>query len=318
MIDRSQIRKDTAILTGEGYNTPNTSLIFFHFEPIAESSLETREKNCLVKQAAFDGKDLYLLDGFFTKEESFEMQSFSKSASFSRQSYGSPEAIEKGQKGAKSMNGKERWKFFSNPPEAVQEVYRLLGSFAHQLDADISTLPWELCDQTMHGSPAVIANFLEESSHESMGFGKHQDSNPEEGIPFGIPILYEEGKYHPNQFANGKEGNPWLITLMLYTADPAFSPDYQMGTAFYQKDGSLALRANCLNMRIVFFEGDIFHTMEESNLPPDTKTWRVSYVFKLVVNPRKKEQCVKKSFQELMGRFPSGIEKLSLGPDSRA
>ena len=151
-----------------------------------------------------------------------------------------------------------------------------------------------------------------------MQAGKHQDSNPQGGVPFAIPVLYAKGRDHERQFINGDVGRPWLITLIVYVADEAFCPTYQMGTAFYQKDGTLALRADCLHMRLVFFESDLFHSMEESNLPPDVKSWRVSYVFKLVVNPTKPCQNLKESFREWVRGFALSIEDLPLGAHFRA
>jgi hypothetical protein len=65
----------------------------------------------------------------------------------------------------------------------------------------------------------------------------------------------------------------------------------------------MALRADCRNMRIIFFEGDIFHSMEESRIPDNVKTWRVSYVFKMVMNPREKDQNIKKCFSEYISNL---------------
>ncbi len=318
-LEKPKVKKDSTVLLDEHYSNPNTSLLTFHFEPHPFISPNSRLRICSIKHASIEGKSLYLLDDYFLKTEGEEMRNFSKTATFSRNSYGSPEAIEKGEKPAHSMNGKERWQFFSNPPKAIDEVYKLLGMLAHGLNADITTLPWELCDQASHGSPAVIANRLEEASEESMDLGKHQDCNPEGGISFGIPVLYSlENEFHPNKFVNGDPGKPWLISVMVYTTAEDFLSEYCMGTVFYQKDGKIALRANCSNMRIVLFEGDILHSIEESKIPSDVKTWRMSYVFKLIVNPKERDQSMKMRFFELMSSFTDHIEGLSLGPDSRA
>jgi len=85
-----------------------------------------------------------------------------------------------------------------------------------------------------------------------------------------------------------------------------------------EKDGKLAVKANCVNMRIVIFEGDIFHSIEESKIPDEVKTWRISYVFKLIVNPKEKNQNVKAAFLEMAQSAAPGTESLLLGPDSRA
>ncbi len=319
MTEEPKIKKDVLTLLDAHYQQPNTSLLIFRFEPHPFSSTESRLRGSAIKHASIEGKDLYLIDRFFQDAEGKEMQTFSQTASFSRNSYGSPEAIARGEKPARSMNGKERWQFFSNPPAAIREVYKLFGLFAHSLNADITTLPWELCNPSAHGSPAVIANKLEEASFESMELGKHQDCNPERNVPCGIPVLYSQDQaLHPTQFINGAPGRPWLISVMVYTADEEFRPEYCMGTVFYQNDGTLAVKANCVNMRLVIFEGDIFHSIEESKIPPEVKTWRISYVYKLIVNPKEENQNVKAGFLEWARGFSEIVESLSLGPDVRS
>lgn len=307
------VKKSTTILLDDCYNTPKTSLLVFNFEP--QPFEASRLQSCSIKHASLEGKDIYILDDFFEENENQEMRDFSKKSTFSRNSYGSVESIEKGEKPARSMNGQERWRFFSNPPKAIGEVYKLLGMLSHQMDAEISTMPWELCNETS-GSPSVIANFLEEASHESMDFGKHQDYDPEKKISFGIPVLYsKEKEFHPTQFINGQPGRPWLVSVMVYCTGEDFLPEYCMGTAFYNKGGEIGLRANCVPMRIVLFEGDIFHSIEKSEIPSDKKTWRVSYVFKLLINPKSRDQCMKKVFSELVEKFQ--VDRLSVGPHER-
>lgn len=316
--ETAKIRKALTFLTNDYYNTLKTSLLLFHFEPAPFLSSHLRMQKSSIKYASVEGKDLYLFDGFFQKNEGEMMREFSAKTSFSRNSYGSPESIEKGEKPARSMNGKERWQFFSNPPQPMHEVYKLLALLGYHLDAEVSTLPWELCDQTT-GSPSVIANFIEEASEESMEFGKHQDSNPEKGIAFGIPILYaKEKKFYPSQFINGDRGNPWLVSLMLYSTSDTFLREYAMGTAFYKTDGQIALKTDCLDMRLVLFEGDIFHTIDASKIPLGKKEWRVSYVFKLLINPKKKGQSMKKAFSNWVKSLGLKIDKIPLGINTRA
>lgn len=312
-----KIVKDTAILLDNHYNHPNTSLLLFRFEPERFASSESRLRGARVQHASIAKKDLYLLDGFFSKAEQEEMRSFSLQAPFSKNSYGSKDAIEGGEKPAYSMNGKERWRFFSKPLSATAEVYRLFATLGMELNAELTTLPWELFDPSSVGSPAVIANKLERASEESMEWGKHQDSNPEKQIPFGIPILYSQEKaFYPERFINGDVGKPWLISVMVYSTAEDFLPHYQMGTVFYDEHQQIALRTNCLDMRLVLFEGDILHSIEASKIPSDVQTWRVSYVFKMIVNPKESDCNLRKAFSDLMSRF-STIGHLSLGPESR-
>ncbi|HEY2810756.1 MAG TPA: hypothetical protein VGJ00_05155 [Rhabdochlamydiaceae bacterium] len=249
------------------------------------------------------GKDIYLIDGYFSDAEAKEMRAYCAQATFSRNSYGSPEAIEKGEQPARSMDSKERWLFFSHPPQPINELYHFFGMLAHCLEAEVATLPWELCDANGSGSSSVIVNFLEKMSPESMELGKHRDCNPASQVSFGIPILYQQGgEFHPSSFANGAVGNPWLISVMLYVTDAAFLPEYRLGTVFYDQRGKLVFRADCIPMRIVIFEGDITHSIEASEIPPSIKTWRISCVFKLVLNPKNPDQSIKQKFSEWLLR----------------
>ncbi len=313
-----KIKKGASVLTDSHYQTPKTSLLTFCFEPHAYSSTGKRLEQCQVKSASIDGKDVYIIDGFFNEAEEEEVRAYSGTTTFSRDSYGSPEAIEKGEKPARSMDGKERWQFFSNPSSAMNELYKLFGLLSEKLNAEVTTLPWELCDEAGHGSPSVIGNFLEEASFESMDLGKHQDCNPMKGLPFAIPILYVDvPASHPAKFINGDKGNPWVVTVMLYAHAENFQPEFRMGTAYYDKNKKIVLRSASQSMRMVLFEGDIFHTIEESRIPENEKTWRVSYVFKLVLNPKKRDLSVKQRFAEIMSKSPNKPEKLTLGQDTR-
>ncbi|MCP5492007.1 MAG: hypothetical protein H7A40_03060 [Chlamydiales bacterium] len=315
--EKPKIKKSVAPLLDNYYTHPSTSPLTFQFESQLFVSSDLRLQSASIKQASIDEKHLYIIDDFFLPSEQEELRLFSKNASFSRNSYGSPEAIENGEKPAQSMNGKERWQFFSHPPSGITEVYKLFATLGAKINADITTLPWELCTQSSHGSPAVIANKLTEASEESRELGKHQDCNPENRVSFGIPVLYSEGKeFHPNKFANGSTGKPWLISAMVYTTAEEFLPEYRLGTIFYDHHGNIALRANCVNMRLVFFEGDLFHSIEESKIPSEVKTWRTSYVFKLIINPKDRDLNVKEAFADLMRPLCQG-ENLSLGTQAR-
>lgn len=298
-----KIRKenDSIILLNERYNNPNTSLLLFHFEPQKYISSDLRLKGCSIKHSSVESKDIYMLDDFFMASESQVMRDYSRNATFSRSSYASNESREKGEVPARSMNNKEKWEFFAKPPQPIKEIYKLLGMLAHRMNADISTLPWDLCDQNICAS-AVATNRLERSSKESMDKGKHEDFNTQKGIPFGIPILYAKDKaFFPGKFENGAEGNPWLISFMLYATEDNFRvPEYGIGTIFCKKDGEMVTKADCRHMRFVLFEGDILHSIEGSKIPQDVKTWRVSYVFKLIINPRQANQSMKKIFYDLL------------------
>jgi hypothetical protein len=293
------IRKDanSILLVSERYQTPSTSVLLFHFEPVGYASVDGRLKNCEISRQLIDQKVIYTFDGYYTAAEGAAFRTYSSEANFSRTSYASDESRERGEVPARSMNNREKWEFFNHPPQAVQEFYKLLAQLAKHLDADISTLPWDLCDSRACAS-AVATNRLESSSKESMVKGIHEDFNTETGLPFQIPILYgEKPAYFPCNFVNGEENNPWLVSLMLYATAENFMPaEYGLGTVFYDRQGEIAYRAPCQHMRFVLFEGEIRHSIESSTLPEGTKSWRISYVFKLLLNPKRKNVSLKKLF----------------------
>lgn len=298
-----KIRKEnnSILLLNERYNTPNTSLLLFHFEPHSYASSAARFHDCSIQRHSIQGKELYIFDDFFLPSECDDFRTYSRNATFSRSSYASHDSREQGEEPARSMNNKEKWEFFAKPPLVIREIYKLLGWLAHQVNADISTLPWDLCDQSICAS-AVATNRLEKVSKASMDMGKHEDFNTGTGIPFGIPILYNPTKtFYPSRFENGAPGYPWLVSLMVYaTEDNFIAPDYGIGTIFCKKEGAIAAKADSRHARFVLFEGDILHSIEESRIPPDVKTWRISYVFKLIINPRSAMNSIKQQFYDVV------------------
>lgn len=294
-----RIEKDSIRLMSDRYKSPSTSLLLFHFEPQLSASMENRLRKSQINRSEIEGKQVYIFDEFYSEEESERFRDYSRNTKFSRSSYATPESRAKGEDAARSMNNMEKWEFCKNPPPVIKEFYKLLGMFAHHLNVDISTLPWDLCDQKACAS-AVATNRLERSSKENMEKGKHEDFNTEKGLPFAIPILYsKDNAYFPCNFTNGSEGNPWLISFMLYATESNFvASEYGLGTVFFNSNGEAALRAECLHMRFVLFEGEILHSIENSIIHEDVQTWRVSYVFKLLLNPKSEQGSVKEHFLE--------------------
>jgi hypothetical protein len=289
------MRKENTTLITDHYKNPKTSLVIFHFEPRA-SELNTG----LVHRASIENKDLYIFDNYFQKGQRDETKNYFETATYSRPSYSTADSGEKGEKPGYSMNTKERWSLFANPPGSIRELHQFLGILSHRLDAEITTAPWELCHQAMAVTPSVITNYHTEISHETMQLGKHRDSHPEKGMFFAIPVLYEEkGVVHDNCFENGAPGKPWVVSVMLYATAEHFLPEHQMGTVFYKPDGEDALKVNCLDGRFVLFEADLFHAAEESAISSTTGLWRISYVLKLIMNPKTRDQSVKKAFAQL-------------------
>ncbi|PJD97639.1 MAG: hypothetical protein CK425_03155 [Parachlamydia sp.] len=298
-----EVKKDVAVLTNPRFQTPKTSMVIFHFQPHRFQSPALRLETCTLKRERVEQKDVYIIDDFFLADESRELREITAQAAFSRSIYADHESNEKGEHPSRSMDNKERWQFFANPPQAIKEVYKWLSLIAQELNADITTLPWDLCDANIC-APAFATNRIEYRSPQSSTLGRHKDYNTEKGVAFGIPILYADvPTFYPSQFINGEAQKPWLVTLMVYTTAENFKPEFGMGTAFFKDNGEIVLQSECRDMRMVLFEGDIIHSIEESKISPDFKTWRASYVYKLCINPREAHQDLKSEFYQLMKQY---------------
>lgn len=307
MQSRYQIKKHKTTLLDEIYNHPKTSCLVFSFEADKFSKTALKLLQAEAIHLNIGEKSLYIIDHFFQEKQAEEIKSFFSSASFSRSSYGSAAAILQGERPAKTMNGKERYVLVENPPLAIQEVFKLLGFIAHETNTKITTLPWELCDKEGNGSPSIIVNKLERSTESSRELERHKDVDPGKKISFGIPVLYQPGRCFEASFENGAHGKPWLVTLMIYTTAANYKDDYKMGTVFYHQDGTLAARVRCRDMRLVIFEGDIEHSIEESFIEESIITWRVSTVFKLVINPMDPLQSAKDSVAKFFKNYTQDL-----------
>jgi len=265
---------------------------------LLDKEIWQRTNNCVIKSYDINSQKLYTIDNFFNSSELELLRNFSKTASYSRSSYGSEEAINEGEKPARSMNGKERWEAFFNPFKPFENFYYFLESMSAQLNIEISTIPWELSNGKS-SSPATIANFLTEVSFRSTELGFHQDFNPSSGLPFLINKKADKDTVFSGPFDNGAQGFPYLLSIMIYATDESFDPSFGMGTRFKFKDSEEFIDLECSHGRIVIFEGDIWHSISPSLLP-SLNTWRVSHVYKLILNPISGNQDIKKDLCRIL------------------
>lgn len=290
------MRKARLPLTTDYYKHPKTMPFVFHFE-----TPSSQKRPYTLKAASLEGKKLYIIDDFFSAEEAQAMRLYSQSVRFNKPIFASAESQKMGEIPARAMDGQEKWAFFTEPPSPIRGFYQFLSNLALHLEAEITTFPWDLCHETLSAS-AVATNYLERASLHNQEMGKHQDYNSETGLSFGIPNLYDSG-FHPNSFINGEPGRPWLLSAIIYATAPHFDPTFGLGTLFYTKNGEIAERLPCCPFRLVLFEGDILHSIEASTLPPNLKTWRVSYVFKLIINPKKISMALEHALSDLSHRL---------------
>jgi hypothetical protein len=90
---------------------------------------------------------------------------------------------------------------------------------------------------------------------------------------------------------------------MIYVTAENYDEDYKMGTRFWNQEGSQFWDVPCRHGRVVIFEGDIFHSMSASAITENISTWRVSYVYKLIFNPKKPNQSLKTHLFEFLSSF---------------
>jgi len=296
----SYLKKGTATITHKDYLTPYTNPLVFYFEPSSDPSLAQRLHQSSTKHLTIDEKDIYVLDHFFSSAEITQLYTFSAQAHFGRHIYADHTSKEQGESADRAMDPQEKWRFFSSPPSPVQELYRFLGWIAQALNCEVATLPWELHNGKIC-APAVTTNRVEHKSEASSHLGKHQDYDPKKGLPFGIPILYApETSLYPSCFENGATGHPWLVSLMLYATSDQFQPHHGLGTVFYNNEGRIITSVESCPGRLVLFEGDLLHAIASAQQTPSPDIWRVSYVFKLMLNPRSADQNIKQAFLHML------------------
>jgi len=294
------IEKDKTVLTHANYQDRQSILTTFRFKPcLSESSIE-RLNQASKKHISIEGKDLYVLDGFFLDLEGDEMRLVCKNLDFEVPVCAKTENIGKFAFKSRSMNNRGRWQLFSQPPNPFREFYQLLGTLACHLDIEIALHPWFLRGE-VSSLPAFVVNYHEGMSAEDEYGDKHCDYEPEKGVCFGIPNLYsKEKELHKSNFVNGAVGKPLLVTAMLYSTSHEYDPKYGMGTAFYENGGKKVFSSDCIDMRLVLFEGDILHGVEKSDIPEGLDVWRISYVFKLTMNPSHSSQDIKAELKKLI------------------
>ncbi len=275
-----------------------SSFLFFNFLAKNSSEVKERLKKSEIQHVLIDQKSVFTIDGFFTPEEMRCVREFSRACEFNEHSYGSLDTAAIGEKPSLTTDSKQRWSLFFEPPSPICHFYDFLSFLTHELSFEILTMPWALFNG-ISGSPAIIANKVQEVKVDSMVRGKHKDFDPTKKLAFKIPSLYG-GPEHEECYANGAVGKPYLLTMMIYSIAENFSCGYEMGTAFFSEDGAKMQKALCKDMRIVIFEGDIKHSIAASNMPEGINTWRVSYVYKLVFNPKNKEQSIRQQLTNFL------------------
>lgn len=230
-----------------------------------------------------EGRMLLQIDHFFTKAEGDELRNILVNGDHSVSYPTSAKSFAKGEKPPKSLGEENLRYLLTKPPSAVDAVHKLFSFVAAELNVDISTHPW-------HSSPSypLANNFLTTYDANSASMGWHQDYDPKvDGTVFSLSRkLDDKTKYFDRYFVNGSPGNPWMLSLILYSTAENFKPQYGMGTKFNSLMAAKETIIACEHMRMALFEGDICHAIQEDLLPENVKTWRNTFVWRITLRPK--------------------------------
>jgi hypothetical protein len=241
-------------------------------------STQLRLKSAKLKMRFFSGLMHLQIDNFFTNKESAELRGVGEFSRTSEISFPVNNiSLMSGEKPPKIMSEDDRLQLFKQPPAALDAVHKLFSFFGSALNVDISTVPW--------GLVSCGNNFAISIDKVSEDVGWHLDYDPSKGLPFAISKRYNE-EYYSSVFDNGSANSPLMLTVLVYTAAENFKTEWGMGTRFQDLHG-VKTTVECEHMRMVIFECNISHSIQQSFIPPGIKTWRNSFVYKIILRRRK-------------------------------
>ena len=257
----------------------NDYIFIFHSLKEEQEGIQRALKNASIDASSISGKHIVIIDNFFTSKEGNEMR---RSTEFLDHSVPYPTndiSVSRGEDPPKSLTLNDRLGVFLTKPGCIAKIYQLFAHLGDQMQAVVSSHRWHFGK-----SGNFTTNFLTRASEQTEKFGYDQDYEPETGSICSFPKVYSK-ENHARTYVNGSQGNPYLLSVILYMAAQNFNPDWGMGTNFKESDGKIrAIR--CQHMRLVLFEGDIEHGIQRSRIPEGLTTWRVSYVWKICFRPR--------------------------------
>lgn len=235
------------------------------------------------------GKPVFIIDGLFTANESQESRTWVASKPFDAYSYSSRQSQEAGERPALGFNIQTSWQALESPPNFLQKVYNFLSWVSEETGLIIATQPFDI-----HRKLCIVANYVESVSKTSMLTGLHTDYNPSNFNYFTVHKAFNPKKAYPlEKFQNGTPDRPFLFTLMLYLASETLQESHGMGTVLQNYKSEPTEESTCISpkhMRLVIFQGDILHGIQQSFTDEGENIWRASIVLKLFSHAREKGQ----------------------------
>jgi hypothetical protein len=252
-------------------------------------------------------KSAWIFDHLFSEEESDDLRKFAEAKNYPVEVFANATSARNGEKPAQSLKFEDTYEVvtFANCAE-IQTIQAIFASIGKKMQATVSLQPWKACEKRRERivcAEAVVTNRVEEISKEASDLGWHADYNPAKGLFFGITMLGKPNhELYRTPFENGAKNCPWLISAILYIAAKNFKQDeWKMGTIF-KSETSTPYRVSAKHARLILFEGDALHSMEKSEIPSGETTWRVSFVWKLIIRPNQPDHSssLKSEFTKLI------------------
>lgn len=266
----------------------------WQFQAYPYLTIQNRLAQAGLQPYLIDDKVLVTVDGLFLESEGEELRKFFKEEQPTIPFASQPDSIAKGEKPPKRFPTDRLFELFENPMPSLDLVHKFFSYIGFKLKMDVSTHP-----RLWVEFPIPFANnYLTEANAITEREGWHADYQTAAGLLFDLSKKCAPG-YYSRQFLNGKDDQPFLLSILLYTTSENFDPEFGMGTVFGDKKDPLKIA--CKHMRLVIFEGDIMHATQQSYLPEGVTAWRNSFVWRIVFRPPTPEKvCIKDLFLDFL------------------
>jgi hypothetical protein len=276
--------KEEAIFLEEDHR--NQEELYRYPPPVNLHAIENKWNSIKKQVFNIDNKQGVIIDDFFTTDENKQLITFVNNSTFSDTIYGSAEGVVLGEIPAKKLTEKKSQELLLSPPPPIKKLHDLFYFIGEKINAYTFSLPKKTCIPNLTCTGNVASNYVTEVSKNTMKNGFHKDYDPEYSPQYLLPKLYENS-FYPAKFINGSPNSPYLITCMNYIQSDSFSSENDgMGTLFQNEKEKITHTVQCQQGRLVFFEGNIQHSLQQSFGKADEKRWRVSFVWLLCFLPK--------------------------------
>ena len=272
---------------------PDEHKIIFVFDQNPSGSKE-RMSRANTQFFQVGGKPVFTIDGLFTENESRESRTWVASKPFDGHIYSTSQSKLAGERPTLGFNTQTCLQALESPPNFLQKVYNFLSWVSKETGLIIATQPFAIRYKNLMNTLCIAANYMESVSKTSMLAGLHTDYNPSKNNFFTVHKAFNPKEAYPlNKFENGEPDHPFLFTLILYLASETLQESHGMGTILQNYESEPTEKSTCIDpkhMRLVIFQGDIRHGIQQSFTDEDENIWRASIVLKLFSHAREKGQ----------------------------